>query len=204
MQFNNTILYKATTISPIDGSHARIDIFRKVADSDAWDLIEIKSSTGVKDYHIDDMSLPYHAFSNAGYQINKCYMMVIDNTYIRAGEIDLQSLFKLEDISDRVLKKQECIKIQVEELLATLDSNNEPFEEIGARCNNPFECDYKGHCWKEVPEYSVFNVFSAKKADDGVKIYKSYEIKDIPSPVRRRTFLDKVSTDLRDTLAHLG
>lgn len=176
----HTLLYEATAISPVDGSHARIDIFRKVEDSDAWDLIEVKSSTSVKDYHIDDMSLQYHAFSDAGYQINKCYMMVIDNTYVRSGEIDLQSLFKLEDISDQVLEKQEGVKIQVEKLLAALDSNIEPTEEIGARCKNPFECDYKSHCWKEVPEYSVFNVFSAQKADSIVKIIESYEIEDIP------------------------
>jgi len=175
-----TIVYEATAISPVDGSHARIDIFRKVEGSEAWDLIEVKSSTQVKDYHIDDMSLQYHAFSDAGYQINKCFMMLVDNTYIRSGEIDLQSLFKLEDISDQVLEKQEGVKIQVKNLLDALDPNTEPSAAIGGRCNKPFECDYKGHCWKEVPEYSVFNVFSAKKADDVVKISESYEVSDIP------------------------
>jgi hypothetical protein len=30
----HTILYEATAISPVDGSHARIDIFRKALDSD--------------------------------------------------------------------------------------------------------------------------------------------------------------------------
>ena len=84
------LLYEATAISFIDGSYARIDILRKVTDTDTWDLIEVKSSTSVKDYHIDDMSLQYHAFSDAGYLINKCYMMVIDNTYTRNGEIDLR------------------------------------------------------------------------------------------------------------------
>ncbi len=64
--------------------------------------------------------------------------------------------------------------------VVTLDSDNEPIEEIGARCKNPFECDYKSHCWKKVPEYSVYNVFSAKKADTIAKIIESYEIKDIP------------------------
>lgn len=66
------------------------------------------------------------------WQINKCYMMVIDNTYVRSGEIDLQSLFKLEDISNQVLAKQKHVKIQVEKLLVTLDSDNEPIEKIGA------------------------------------------------------------------------
>jgi hypothetical protein len=176
----HTILYEATAISPFDGTHARIDIFRKLENSDAWDLIEVKSSTSVKDYHIDDMSLQYYAFSAAGYQINKCYMMVIDNTYTRNGEIDLASLFRLEDISDRALKKQGAVRVQIKNLLDTLDPDNEPKEEIGARCSSPFECEYKSHCWKKVPEYSVFNVLSSENADCFVKTSKSYEIKDIP------------------------
>ena len=176
----HTLLYEATAISPVDGSHARIDILRKVKGLEAWDLIEVKSSTQVKDYHIDDMSFQYHAFSSAGYQINKCYMMLIDNTYIRSGEIDVQSLFKLEDISDQVHQKQKNMMSHVEKLLIALDLKTEPKEEIGARCNKPFECDYKSHCWKKVPEYSIFNIFSAKKSDAIVKITKSYEVKDIP------------------------
>jgi hypothetical protein len=177
----HTIIYEATAISPVDGSHARIDIFRKVEGSDAWDLIEVKSTTSVKSTHIDDMALQFHAFSDAGYQINKCYMMIIDNTYVRSGKIDLLSLFRLEDISSQVHKKQAEVKVQVEKLLTTLDMNNQPTEEIGARCNGPFECEYKSYCWQKVPEYSIFNIFSAKKADSIVKIAESYEIKDIPS-----------------------
>jgi len=75
------LIFEATAIHPIDGSYARIDILKRVPGSDEWDLIEVKSSTSVKDYHIDDMSFQYHVFYGAGYKIRKCFMMLIDNQY---------------------------------------------------------------------------------------------------------------------------
>ena len=48
-------IYEATAMHPDHGGYSRIDIFRKVPDTDEWDLIEVKSSTSVKGYHIDDL-----------------------------------------------------------------------------------------------------------------------------------------------------
>lgn len=78
---NHQIIFEATAIIDADGSHARIDIFRKNQNSDGWDLIEIKSSTGIEDYHLDDMSFQYHVFSKAGYKIDRCLLMLVDNSY---------------------------------------------------------------------------------------------------------------------------
>ncbi|GJL85427.1 MAG: hypothetical protein DHS20C02_12020 [Micavibrio sp.] len=174
------IIYEATAMHPVDGSYSRIDILRKVAGTDAWDLIEVKSSTGIKGYHIDDVSLQYHVFYHAGYKIRKCFMMVIDNSYVRDGEIDPQALFKLEDISEHVFAKQSEVEYVAGQLGYVLDRKKEPEAEIGARCNSPFECDYKAHCWKHVPEYSVFNVYAGKKADEIVGHINSFDIQNIP------------------------
>lgn len=100
------IIFEATAVHPVDGSYSRIDILKKVSGTDEWDLIEVKSSTSIKDYHIDDMSFQYHVFYNAGFRIRACYMMVIDNTYVRQGAIDSSQFFKLEDISPLVFSKQ--------------------------------------------------------------------------------------------------
>ena len=58
IKLGHVIIFEATALHPLDGGYSRIDILRKVPKSDEWDLIEVKSSTGVKDYHIDDMSFP--------------------------------------------------------------------------------------------------------------------------------------------------
>ena len=33
-----------------------------------------------------------------------------------------------------------------------------PNIEIGMQCSDPYDCDFRGTCWKDIPDYSVFNI----------------------------------------------
>lgn len=178
----NEIIFEATAVHPADGTHARADILKKVPGTDGWDLIEVKGSTGVKDYHLDDMSFQYRIFTAAGYRINQCFMMLINNEYVRTGEIEPAQLFKLEDITGSVIAAQAEIEAVVPLLQVAIEEKEEPPRAtIGARCFKPFDCEYMTHCWKGVPDYSIYNVFSGNKADEIVESLGSYEVKSLPS-----------------------
>ena len=177
---NHQIIFEATAIIDADGSHARIDIFRKNQNSDGWDLIEVKSSTGVEDYHLDDMSFQYHVFSKAGYKIDSCLLMLIDNSYVLQGEIDVSKFFKFEDVSKQILEKQSEVDHCKNDLLKVLKTKEEPKIKIGDKCFKPFDCDYQHYCWKEIPEYSIFNIYQNKKAEEIAVQIGSYDIKNIP------------------------
>lgn len=73
--------------------YARADILEPVG-ADEWDLIEVKSSTELKDVNYFDIGFQYYLYTGAGLKINKCYLMCIDNTYVRNGDIEPQKLFK--------------------------------------------------------------------------------------------------------------
>lgn len=175
------VIFEATAIHAGDGTHARIDILRKVPGTDTWDMIEVKGSTGVKDYHQDDMSFQYRVFTGAGYRINQCFMMLINNEYVRDGDVDPQRLFKLENITPLVLAKQLEVDGVIPVLAATLQIKDEPQEKIGARCFSPFECDYISHCWQGIPDYNIYNVLTKTKADEVVETLGSYEVKSLPT-----------------------
>ena len=175
----NQIIFEATAIIEADGSHARIDILRKSEVSGKWNLIEVKGSTSAKDYHIDDMSFQYHVFSKAGYDIDKCLLMLVDNSYILQGEIDPHKFFKFEDISKQVLENQGEVDSCKSNLLKVLKGAEEPGIKIGDKCFKPFDCDYQHHCWKEIPEYSIFNIYQNKKAEEIAVQIGSYDIKNI-------------------------
>ena len=175
----NQIIFEATAIIAADGSHARIDILRKSEIPGKWNLIEVKGSTSVKDYHIDDMSFQYHVFSKAGYDIDKCLLMLVDNSYILQGEIDPHKFFKFEDISKQVLENQGEVDSCKSNLLKVLKGAEEPGIKIGDKCFKPFDCDYQHHCWKEIPEYSIFNIYQNKKAEEIAVQIGSYDIKNI-------------------------
>lgn len=177
----HTAIFEATAIHAQDGTHARIDILCKVPGTDTWDMIEVKGSTSVKEYHHEDMSFQYRVFTGAGLQINRCFMMLINNEYVRHGDVDVQQLFKLEDITFLVQEKQPEVDSVIPALDTTLASKEEPQAKIGSRCFKPFDCDYIPHCWNGVPDYSIYNVISGKKADEVVESLGSYEVKSLPA-----------------------
>jgi len=172
------IIYEATAKSP-EGIYSKIDIFKKVKGKKEWDLIEVKGSTGLKDYHIWDMASQRHAFVGAGYKIRKSILMHVNNGYVRKGDLDIKQLFTLQDCTNEVIERQEKVKDVLPELLKVLNKPKEPSVNIGSHCNKPFSCDYKDHCWSHVPEYSIYDVVSGKKLDELLSM-GILNAKDIP------------------------
>ena len=187
-----SVIYEATAAHPVDGTYSRIDILKRIEGTDEWELIEVKSSTSVKDTHINDMALQYHVFNGAGYKIRSCSMMVIDNSYERKGDIDPQQLLRLEDISSDVFAKQGEVEQVAGQLGYILDRKDEPEVSIGARCFSPYECDYRHHCWKDVPEVSVYDFFPVDKAEE-IAAKHGYDLTKLPAGVKPS---GKKATDL--------
>ena len=172
------IIFEATAGSS-DGAYSRIDVLKKVDGSDAWDLIEVKASTGVKDYHLDDITFQRYAFAGAGYEIRKSILMHINNEYVRNGDLNLNELFSLVDCTAIVQEKINEIKGNLNNLINMVNSDTEPLIDIGDHCRSPFECDYIHHCWRHVPEYSIYNIFSGRKLEE-LLVNDILEIADIP------------------------
>ena len=147
------VIYEATFSE--DGIFAMADIL--VKNGKAWDVYEVKASTHVKEYHINDTSIQWYALSKA-INLNRAYIIYVNNKYIRKGKLDIKRLFSIDDITDIVLKKQETIEPQLIEMKEML-SDNVPDIDIGKHCNDPCECDFSDHCWKHIPkENSVFDI----------------------------------------------
>lgn len=173
-------IYEAAATNARTGTQARIDILKKVEGTDKWDLIEVKSSTSVKDEHVLDMAFQYLVFTGAGYKINSCQLMHINNKYVRNGKVDPKQLFVLEDITDRVMAEQDQTTEIADRLFPILETKKEPAITIGRHCASPYDCDFKQYCWRDVPEYSVFDVFTGDKAEQMAQRISSYKVEDIP------------------------
>jgi hypothetical protein len=93
------ILFQPTAIA--DGLTARADILIKDK-YDAWDIYEVKMATEVKDEYYDDVAFQKLCFTKAGIPIGKTYLVHINNTYVRKGQIDVKKLFTTDDITDDV------------------------------------------------------------------------------------------------------
>ena len=147
------VIYEATFSE--DGIFAMADIL--VKNVDAWDIYEVKASTETKEYHINDTAIQWYALSKV-IKLNRAYVIHINNQYVRDGELNIEELFAIDDITDKVLEKQEDILPQLLEMKEILE-NDMPDIDIGGHCNDPFGCDFSSFCWKHVPqENSVFDI----------------------------------------------
>jgi hypothetical protein len=140
----------------------RADILQRAPDGKAWDLIEVKSSTGVKDVYLHDVAVQRYVLEGAGFPIRRCFLMHIDNQYVRRGAIDPSALFALADVTQEALDLQKGVAIQLKAMQAMLAKSGAPVVEIGAHCSLPYPCDFESHCWSDVPDYSVFDLGGAR------------------------------------------
>ena len=151
--------------------YCRVDILVPSGD-DEWDLIEVKSTTSVKDAHINDVSFQLYCLHGCGIRIRKCFLMHINNKYIRDGDVDVSKLFVKSDIADQLVTVG--IGLEVRKMLKVVGSSC-PDPEIGVFCDKPYKCDLKNLCWKSMPENNVFdlcgsNKLSQKLFEDGVEL----------------------------------
>ncbi len=153
-----------------------------VKDDSGWKIYEVKSSTSVNEVHINDAAVQYWIVSNLGYKVKDISIVYINNQYLRKGELDLNSLFSIESVLEFALEKQKFVTDEVARQKRVLKRNSIPKVDIGMHCTDPYPCGFIGHCWKHIPENSVFDI-------SGMHLRKKFELyekgiiklKDIPN-----------------------
>ena len=163
----------------VDNLYARADILVPVKDK--WDIIEVKSSTSVKPEHIHDVSFQKYVYEKAGLKIRNCYLMHLNNEYVRKGDIDVKKLFVKEDITADVEGVSEGIIERISEMFDIINDVNCPDIPIHEGCFKPYNCPVEEECWGFLPENSVFELYRGGKKcfellDNGI-----HHLKDIPS-----------------------
>ena len=174
-------IYEATFA--YDGILMMVDILH--ASEDGVSIYEVKSSTSVKDIYVHDVSIQYYVLNNLGFNIKNANVVHINSSYVRGDELDLDELFSVVDVTEDVIALQESIPNVLREFEVCLsDTENEPDINIGKHCKNPYECDAKDYCWsvqREIPEYSVFNIFNLGSKKQ-IELYEQgiVNIADVP------------------------
>lgn len=141
--------------------YSRVDILNPVND-DEWDIIEVKSSTSVKEVNLHDVSFQQLCWNNGGLNIRRCFLAYINNQYVRNGEINPEELFTLQDISDEVASVSESIQDRIAQMLEVISSPACPEVSIGSHCNNPYDCSLT-ECWVGLPEHNIFTLYYGGK-----------------------------------------
>lgn len=166
-----------------DGVLVAVDILVRYGKK--WKFYEVKSSTSVEDVHLNDAALQLHVLSNSGVSVTDAFIVHINNQYVRKGDLNITSLFTVESVFLNAETKQEEVKEQIEVFRELLNKRTAPKIDIGEHCSDPYDCDFKGHCWKHIPENSVFDI-SWLKGEKKFALYNKgiVRIRDIPKDYR--------------------
>ena len=159
-----------------------------------YEIYEVKSSTWNSnkklediDTYIKDISIQYYVLNGCGLKISKACVTLLNGEYIREEKENLDNLFIHIDVTEKVKSLQNEIPEILKSFQSTLAiEKTEPEIDIGWHCKKPNICFGYTYCWKEqrnIPEYSVFDVFNlTKKSNKALKLYRKgiINIEDIP------------------------
>ena len=130
-----------------EGIRIRADILVQGNDG-GFDLVEVKSSTGVKPEHIPDVAIQLYVLQNLGVSINNAYLMHINNRYVYpGGDYNLEELFTLGDVTAEAQRfVSDSVPGDLARMWEALQREAPPDIETGRHCTSPYLCPFFGHC----------------------------------------------------------
>ena len=123
----------------------------------AWNMVEVKSSTSVKDYHRDDIAVQAFVARSAGVNLKSVALAHIDSSWVYPGGGDYRGLLTENDLTAEVFERTEEVKGWIAEAQSIAAQPAEPENAIGPHCYDPFECGFCAYCNRDLvqPEYPV-------------------------------------------------
>ena len=141
-----------------------------VRDGDKWLAVEVKSSMRLSDTYYNDAALQYYVLHGCGVPLSDFRLMYLNGDYNKDGPINVKQLFKMESVMEYVIEREAFVAENVERLKAIVALSHSPMVNIGTQCNNPYPCDFQGHCWKLIPK----NSFLFTTAMDDETLFQNY------------------------------
>ncbi len=136
-----------------DGTlYSRIDILHRK--NGEWHVIEVKASNSVKEEHVTDVAIQALTLKRAGINVASYSVMHLNKQAIYP---DLSELFVIQEITGEVYEVLSEVEQRVDELIK-VTQGQEPKRNLGKHCDDPYECPFKAHCWKDIPNYNVFEL----------------------------------------------
>ena len=135
----------------------RADVLERLP-TGGWRLIEVKSSTRLKDVFILDVAVQVWVLRGAGLDVRDAGVLTLNRDYVYDGvRLDLHSLFELHPVFDEAYALLDTVGGQVREMQAMLAQPAAPIVAPGNHCFVPYECPYHAYCTRDhvIPDHGI-------------------------------------------------
>ena len=167
-----------------EGVLVRPDVIERLPEG-GWRLVEVKSSTRLKDVFVLDAAIQLWVLRGAGLDVRDAGVLTLNRDYVYDGvTLELDALFRLHPVLDEASALLESMTTQVSEMQAMLSRSVAPDIAPGDHCFEPYECPYYAHCTRDVikPDHGVDELprLSAGRREE-LEAAGIEEIRDIPA-----------------------
>jgi predicted RecB family nuclease len=134
------------------GVLVKVDILHRRRDG-RWRLIEVKSTSDVKDHHYEDVAIQYRVVSRSGLDVATACLAHVNRGYIYpGGEIDPRRFFRVRNLTRRVQRLQPKLTFELRSQFTVLAIPTPPDIAPGRHCSNPVVCEFYDHCNQPRPD----------------------------------------------------
>jgi predicted RecB family nuclease len=137
------------------GVLVRVDVLQRRRDG-RWRLLEVKSTTGLKEHHLDDVAIQARVVSRSGLDLAASCLMHVNRNYVfQGGSIDVRQFFRIRNLTRRVKRLQPKLTFQLRAGFAVLNMPKAPDLPAGRHCTDPVTCEFFDHCNTPRPDDHV-------------------------------------------------
>ena len=124
----------------------KVDILHRRRDG-RWRLIEVKSTTAVKEQHEDDIGIQYRVLRRSGTDVASACLAHVNRNYVYpGGDIDVCRFFKIRNLTRQILKSQPKLTSQLLSEFTVLRMPQPPDIAPGRHCTHPVICEFFERC----------------------------------------------------------
>ncbi len=137
-----------------EGALAFADIMLPMdkAPTPSWHMVEVKSSTSVKDYHREDIAIQAFVALAAGVPLKSIALAHIDSAWLYPGDDNYQGLLVEHDLTEEAFERADDVRVWIGEARAVVKQPSEPQIRTGTQCSNPYECSFRTYCQSQEPQ----------------------------------------------------
>ena len=144
-----------------------------------YELIEVKSSTEVKDTHLEDCAVQTWVLENTGLPLRHTTLCHINKEFIYPGNSDYDGLFTHVPMTKEVQPLKPEVGKWVRRFKRILDED-EPQIEMGPHCHEPYDCPFINYCAGPQSDYPVDRLPGSSKVKEALKAEGINDIRHIP------------------------
>ena len=118
----------------------------------AWRMVEVKSSSSVKDYHRDDAAIQSFVTRRAGVPLASIAVAHIDLSWVYRGGGDYSGLLKEVDLTGEAFTREDEVIQWIAGAKKVVKKRLEPVVTTGQRCIKPYPCSFLEYCQSKEPQ----------------------------------------------------